>query len=57
MTKTAASTASCLTAPFGQDNYKTKPNSLVAHVELLLPTLEMALEHKQYQPILKDDLD
>ena len=43
--------------PFGQDNYKTKPNSLVAHVELLLPTLEMALEHKQYQPILKDYLD
>jgi len=40
--------------PFGQDNYKTKPNSLVAHVELLIPTLEMALEHRQYQPILKD---
>ncbi|MCI8316207.1 MAG: dipicolinate synthase subunit B [Lachnospiraceae bacterium] len=40
--------------PFGQDNYQTKPNSLVAHVELLIPTLEMALEHKQYQPILKD---
>ena len=40
--------------PFGQDNYKAKPNSLVAHVELLVPTLEMALEHKQYQPILKD---
>ena len=40
--------------PFGQDNYQTKPNSLVAHTELLIPTLEMALEHKQYQPILKD---
>lgn len=40
--------------PFGQDNYETKPNSLVAHVELLIPTLEMALEHKQYQPVLKD---
>ena len=40
--------------PFGQDNYRTKPNSLVAHVELLIPTLEMALEHRQYQPILKD---
>ncbi len=40
--------------PFGQDNYQTKPNSLVAHVELLIPTLEMALEQKQYQPILKD---
>ena len=42
--------------PFGQDNYRTKPNSLVAHVELLIPTLEMALEHRQYQPILKDYL-
>lgn len=40
--------------PFGQDNYETKPNSLVAHTELLIPTLEMALEHRQYQPILKD---
>ncbi len=38
--------------PFGQDNYKTKPNSLVAHTELLLPTLEAALEGYQYQPIL-----
>lgn len=42
--------------PFGQDNYKAKPNSLVAHVELLIPTLEMALEHRQYQPMLKDYL-
>ncbi len=42
--------------PFGQDNYQAKPNSLVAHVELLIPTLKMALEHKQYQPILKDYL-
>ncbi len=42
--------------PFGQDNYQAKPNSLVAHVDLLIPTLEMALEHKQYQPILKDYL-
>lgn len=40
--------------PFGQDNYEKKPNSLVAHTELLIPTLEMALEHKQYQPILID---
>ncbi len=43
--------------PFGQDNYETKPNSLVAHVELLIPTLEMALEHRQYQPILKDYIE
>ena len=42
--------------PFGQDNYQAKPNSLVAHIDLLIPTLEMALEHKQYQAILKDYL-
>lgn len=40
--------------PFGQDNYEKKPNSLVAHTELLIPTIEMALEHKQYQPMLTD---
>ena len=40
--------------PFGQDDYIKKPNSLVAHTDLLIPTLEMALEHKQYQPMLKD---
>ena len=40
--------------PFGQDNYERKPNSLVAHVELLIPTIEMALAHKQYQPMLID---
>lgn len=38
--------------PFGQDNCKKKPNSLVAHTELLLPTLESALENRQYQPLL-----
>jgi len=38
--------------PFGQDDFKKKPNSLVAHTELLLPTLEAALEHEQYQPLL-----
>ena len=38
--------------PFGQDNWEKKPNSLVAHMELLVPTLETALEHRQYQPVL-----
>ncbi len=38
--------------PFGQDNWEKKPNSLVAHTELLIPTLEYALEYKQYQPLL-----
>ena len=42
--------------PFGQDNYEKKPNSLMAHMELPLPTLELALEHKQYQPILLDHI-
>ena len=39
--------------PFGQDDYMKKPSSLVAHVEQLQPTLEHALEDKQYQPILQ----
>lgn len=39
--------------PFGQDDFNKKPNSLVAHTELLIPTLEAALEHKQYQPLLQ----
>jgi len=39
--------------PFGQDDYKKKPNSLVAHTELLIPTLEAALDHEQYQPLLQ----
>lgn len=38
--------------PFGQDDCRKKPNSLVAHTKLLVPTLEAALEDKQYQPIL-----
>lgn len=38
--------------PFGQDNWEKKPNSLVAHMEYLAPTLELALEHRQYQPVL-----
>ncbi len=38
--------------PFGQDDYLKKPNSLVAHTHLLIPTLENALEGKQYEPLL-----
>lgn len=38
--------------PFGQDNYKSKPYSMVAHFDLILPTLEMALEGKQLQPMV-----
>lgn len=40
--------------PFGQDNYKNKPNSLIAHYDLLLPTIEKALENTQIQPVLKE---
>lgn len=39
--------------PFGQDNSAGKPNSLVAHTRLLVPTLEMALENKQLEPVLE----
>lgn len=38
--------------PFGQDNYKSKPNSMVAHIDQIVPTLEMALEGKQLQPVI-----
>lgn len=38
--------------PMGQDNYKGKPYSMVAHFDLLLPTLEEALEGRQLQPIM-----
>lgn len=39
--------------PFGQDNYKSKPNSMVAKMELLPDTIEMALKGKQIQPIIQ----
>ncbi len=39
--------------PMGQDNWIQKPNSLVAHMDLLLPTIQAALEEKQLQPILQ----
>ena len=39
--------------PFGQDDYVKKPNSMVAHTELILPTLEHALDHVQIQPVVR----
>ncbi|MCM1158280.1 MAG: dipicolinate synthase subunit B [Bacteroidales bacterium] len=39
--------------PFGQDNPVKKSNSLIAHTDKLIPTLELALEGVQYQPILE----
>lgn len=38
--------------PFGQDSPKDKPNSLVAKMELLTPTIQEALNGKQIQPLL-----
>lgn len=39
--------------PFGQDNPQKKPNSMIAHTELLIPSIEAALEGKQYQPVIQ----
>lgn len=38
--------------PFGQDDYTKKPNSMVAHTDLIIPTIELALEEQQLQPII-----
>ncbi len=39
--------------PFGQDSPGSKPNSLVAHLDLLLPAVEAALAGRQLQPLLQ----
>lgn len=39
--------------PFGQDNPNKKPNSMIAHTELLIPALKAALEGRQYQPVIQ----
>ena len=38
--------------PFRQDNPITKPRSLVFDPEYILPTIEMALDGEQIQPVL-----
>lgn len=38
--------------PFGQDNYKSKPHSMVAHTEMIIPTILNALEGRQLQPVI-----
>lgn len=38
--------------PFGQDNYKGKPNSMVADFGMIVPTLMEALEGRQLQPVI-----
>ena len=40
--------------PFGQDDFINKPNSLVAHYDLLIPTIEKALDNSQIQPVIKE---
>lgn len=39
--------------PFGQDNYHSKPNSMIAHVQLLPETIEHALSGRQLQPVIR----
>lgn len=39
--------------PFGQDNPEKKPNSMIAHTELLIPALEAALDARQLQPVIR----
>lgn len=39
--------------PFAQDNAKSKPNSMIANLELLPDTIEMALKGKQIQPVIE----
>lgn len=46
------STKNVYFVPFGQDNPEKKPNSMIAHVDCLIPAMEMALEKKQYQPVV-----
>ena len=38
--------------PFGQDNHKSKPNSMIARMELLADTIEAAMRGRQLQPIV-----
>lgn len=40
--------------PFGQDDSINKPNSLIAHYDLLIPTIDEALQSKQIQPVLRE---
>jgi len=38
--------------PFGQDDPQKKCNSEVAHMDMIIPTIENALQGKQIQPVL-----
>ena len=39
---------------FSRNNYIDKPNSLIAHYDLLIPTITEALNNNQIQPVLKE---
>lgn len=39
--------------PFGQDNFETKPNSMIAHAVLIPETIALALEGKQLHPLIR----
>lgn len=39
--------------PFRQDDYKKKPNSMIAKTELILPTIEAAFNHVQIEPCIE----
>lgn len=39
--------------PFGQDSFLNKPTSMVSHIDLVIPTLEEALDGVQIQPIIR----
>ncbi|MBU4532881.1 MAG: dipicolinate synthase subunit B [Eubacteriales bacterium] len=49
---TLLNTRNIYMVPFGQDNPKGKPNSLVAKMDLMLDTIEHALQGRQLQPVL-----
>lgn len=38
--------------PYSQDDYEKKPFSMVAHFELIPQTISLAMEGKQFQPML-----
>ncbi len=38
--------------PFGQDNYKKKANSMIAHTELAGDTIAEAMQGRQIQPVI-----
>lgn len=46
------STKNIFFVPFGQDNPQKKPNSMIAHVEDLVSTIELGLEKRQIQPVV-----